>query len=146
LNKTLDNCTKELNNCDKYITTISRIDAFTLSQSIKLKQREMLPVLHQLCLIRMTIAFMKGDLTCSVKSYLHSEDNMERASNLRRINLVETAIITKLYGYNKSNIALSLWTKLQEYNNGSFDQDQETCKIELELKNITGGFNPTCSL
>lgn len=139
LNKTLDNCTKELNNCDKYITTISRIDAFTLSQSIKFKQREMLPMLHQLCLIRMTIAFMKGDLVCSVKSYLHSEDNIERASNLRRINLAETAILTKLYGYNESKRALSLWAKLQEYNNDSFDQ--ETCKIELELKNITGEFN-----
>ncbi len=137
LNNTLHNCTKELNNYYKYITT--KIDISPLSQSIKLKLREMLPVLHQLCLIRMTIAFMKGDLACSVKSYLHSEDNMERASNLRRINLVETAIITKLYGYNKSNRALSLWAKLQEYNHDSVDQ--ETSKIELELKNITGEFN-----
>lgn len=132
LNETIAQSAKELDDDNKCLNTVYKAKDFASSHGIEFKQYD---VMHQLVLIRMTVAFMKGDLACSVKSYLHSEDNMERASNLRRINLVETAIFTRLYGYNEIKQTSSLWAKLRKFD-GSFSDD-ETRNIESKLKEIT---------
>lgn len=132
LNETIAKCEKELVDDNKCVSIVDNARNFASSHGIEFKQCD---VMRQLALIRMTVAFMKGDLACSVKSYLHSEDNMERASNLRRINLVETAILTKLYGYNEIRQTSSLWAKLRDFD-GDFSDD-ETRNIESKLKEIT---------
>lgn len=132
LNEAIDKCSKELDVDNKCITTLEKAIDFASSHGLEFKQCD---VMRQLTLIRMTVAFMKGDLACSVKSYLHSENNTERASNLRRISLIETAILTKLYGYNEVRQKYSLWADLRFFD-GDFSDD-ETRNIESKLKEIT---------
>lgn len=132
LNETIAKCAKELDGSYKSVNLVRNAKDYALSNKIELKQFD---VMYQLAQIRMTVAFMKGDLACSIKSYLHSENNTERASNLRRINLVETAILTKLYGYNEIRRTSSLWVKLREFD-GNFSDDR-TQIIEFKLNEIT---------
>jgi len=132
LNKIIYTCTKNLDNDNKLINGTYNLKNFLLSKGIEFKHYD---VIIQIILIKMTIAFMQCDLACTLKSYLHSEDNIERASNLRRINLIETSILTKLYGYNKQAQASSLWAKLHAFDKNF--SDDETRKIDSKLKEIT---------
>ena len=80
-----------------------------------------LEVMHQLCLIRMIIDFMRCDIMCAMRAYMNSETNLERAMHLRKIYLTEVSALKHLYGYNEKSRHTSLWTQLlvinTDYNN-----------------------------
>lgn len=136
LSETIEKCAKELDNDNHCVCCIDKTRDFALNHHLEFKQYD---VMRQLAIIKMAVTYMKGDLSCSLKSYLHSKSNMERSSNLRRINLIETAILTKLYGYKENAQTSSIWAELRE-SDGYFSDD-ETCCIESKLKKITKDFD-----
>ncbi len=79
-------------------------------------------VMHQLCLIRMMVSYMRCDIVCAMRAYINSETCLERAMHLRKIYLTEVSALKHLYGYNERSRSNSLWTKLMaincEYDNG----------------------------
>jgi hypothetical protein len=137
LNQIITKSEKELNSDYNNCERLDRAIDFFILKGMKIDQFD---VLRQLNILRMTVAFMKGDLACTIKSYLHSSTEIECALNLRRIFLVEINIFTKLYGYNKKKREQSLWVELRNLDNNHKDKEAE--EIELKLEMFTNSFNP----
>lgn len=85
-----------------------------------------LVLIDQLCMVMMMIAFVRCDITCAMRAYMHSETNLERAMHLRKIYLIEANSLKHLYGYNNESRQASIWTKLISIN---YDYNKDKTKL-----------------
>lgn len=59
--------------------------------------------------LMMFLQFVRADLACAMHTYLKSQSELEFALCLRRIHIIKTSALTRLYGYNHEERNESLW-------------------------------------
>lgn len=96
---------------------------------------ERLRNLRSLIIFDWTIAFMFLDCACVMNSYFNASTRIARSVCLHRIYMLETAMLTHLYGYDEEHRRKSIWQGIK--NLAEFAAHPASPEIERRLQECT---------
>lgn len=89
--------------------------------------------------LAMEVQFIESDINCVIKSYLNAKTLLEQSFYLRKIYILQTSMLTQLYGYNKERYKNSIWYKLTLI--PEFQLIEKRHEIEANLKKYTSHYH-----
>lgn len=105
--QTLKKAPEELDSHYRVVSTLQSEFMRVISERIDyVAVRQMLTSLSEMV---MFIGIVRTELACSLVTYIQSNSDFESTLNLRRLHMIKTAAIIKIYGYSEDQREHSLW-------------------------------------
>lgn len=105
--KMLEKAPAELDSQNKMVTTLR--SEFLKDMSVRLDYVACSQILTSMSETMMFLSFVRTELACAMVTYIQSSTDFEAALNLRRLQIIRTSTLDKIYGYKEEAQRESHW-------------------------------------
>lgn len=105
--QTLEEAPADLDSQNKLVTTLQ--SEFISSIAASIDYMACSQMLTSMSETMMFLSLVRTELACAIVTYIQSATDFEATLNLRRLQIIRTATLEKLYGYSDNSQKHSLW-------------------------------------